>query len=318
MAFKYIQYAGQEGPLQQVESNIIWYLRDKLLEIGAYYNISSGTIGYDGNDWHKLRPSFQPGKSNFSFWSGRSHQWVWESGVNLSFNGGSQPIRPSGVYINGLFYSTASTTGNFAHHIDYQKGGVQFSGSLNQTLDVRCSRSERAVFVYPQESDEYRKLTSDWLRSRINTPGSGLDNYPMEYKAFLPAVFIDIDDPKTKPYELGSSSKFNNFRVNFDIFAENDAEFKRLRDICYGLEMITIPMFDVNEVSASGDWPLKYNGSLTNDAKMRSVLESVYPYRIGPTQINGQFIETTVSSQKFKPFLPIYRGRVSIDFQIIL
>lgn len=313
MALRHLTYYGQAGITDQIEQNVIWFMRDELLKIGAYFNIASGFLGYNGEDLSLLRPSFQIEHGNFQFWTGLSHQWVWESGLDTSTAAiDAVPIVVSGVYVGTTFYPTATTTGDFAHYIDYNRGGVVFTGSnVASGSVILCERTERAAFIYSTYADEYRKLTQDHLRVLSTTPGSGLDNYSPENRAMLPAIFVGVIKGNSVPYELGAIINFTSYKVNFDIFAEHVGDLTKLRDACHGLEGSALTMFDVDLASApSGNYPLDFLGRLRDEARLISQLVTLFPFK------TGRFLNNS-TDRMFSPILPLHRARVTIDFEIV-
>jgi hypothetical protein len=311
MVFRNISFFGEVTETKQVRDNIIWYLRDQLLNLGGYINISSGTLDYTGNDVSKLRASYQPEHNNFQFWKGLSHQWVWESGLNPTYSGGSDPIRPSGVWVNGSFVGSGTASGSYQHYIDFNRGGVIFSGAISSGTDVRCYRTERAAFVYSADSSEFRSLNLEHLRMFSFVPGSGSDAISPEYKVHTPAIFVDTTLDHTIPYELGDVVQFKRFKITFDIAAEDGPMLDFLTDICTNMENLTFSMCDIQDVRDNQDMPLDYKGRLTPDAKVRTTLVSMYPWR------QGRFLENSKCT-KFPNILPLRRSRVALDFEVVL
>lgn len=307
MVFRNISYFGEITERRQIRENIIWFLREQLLNMGAYYNITSGTLDYGGYDVSKLRPSYQPEYNNFQFWTGLSHQWIWESGIVPYYSGGSDPIQISGVYVDGNFVPSGSS-GPYEHYIDYTRGGVVFSNPISSGTEVRCYRSERAAFVYPSDSNELRQINLQHLRFVENIPGSGIDAMPPEYKTFLPAIFVDVALNRTVPYELGSCSQFKYYTVTLDIAAEDIDRFDVLRDICINLECQSIRMFNLNDI----DYPLDYLGRLNNNPKVRSELVRDHFWKV------GKFKEKSSRDVQLPNIYPLKRGRVFLDFEVVL
>ena len=310
MALRNINYFGQATNRTHIRENVMWMLKESFINAGGYYNISSGTLGYDGSDLSVMAASYQPEHSNFQFWKGMSHQWVWESGIIPTYTGGSDPIQVSGIYVSGVFYPSGDG-GQYDHYIDYNRGGIVFTSAMPSGLNVFCDRSERATFIYPAESNEYRELLFEQLRLYDNIPGSGLDTISPEFSSFLPAIFVKVDQSRTTPYELGSMAKFVDFRITFDIFSEDLQQLDFLRDSCLSLEGQPMKTFDVNDVSDNNKLPLDYKGRLrTGNALIRSQLLSSYPWK------TGRFLENAVET-KLPDIMPMMRSRVIIDFQIV-
>lgn len=312
MAFRNITYYGEVSALDQVEQNIIWYLNDKLLQAGAYYNITSGFVNYNGEDISRLRPAHVPGFSNGSVWIGNTRRWVWSTGV-VDINAyyiTATPLEVSGVYVNHEFYPL-DTTGTYAHYIDYNRGAVVFNTPIATSSHVYCERTERAAFVYSANSSEYRNFNTEARRYLSFTPGSGLDSYQYKNLSDLPAIFIETSKSTSRAYQLGSLLNMTNFNINMHIFAEDVSDFNVLRDICMGLEGHPVEMFDVN-LAASGYYPLDYLGRLRGSYKTRDQLLNLVPWKT-----NGKFLNNS-SERKYANILPIHRSTISTNFEILL
>jgi hypothetical protein len=312
MAFKNVTYFGHASPLDQVEQNVMWFLKDGLLQVGAYYNINGSFVGYDGEQLAYLYPSYQSEHGRFQFWRGQSHQWVWESGISVGGPIVSPPIAVSGVYVSGAFYPTATTTGVYEHYVDYNRGGIVFSSPRASGLNLECHRTERAAFVYSAHSDEYRRISYNHLRAVKSPPGSGVDTVSPENKSFLPAIFITVKRGEARPYELGDLVQWTNYNLAFDVMAQSTSDFHRLRDICLGLEEHAFTMFNVNQAAASGGgYPLDYLGRLRDSAETYTSLKTNYPWKIG--RFTGPTYEEIIPQA-----LPLHRARIVMGFELVL
>jgi len=308
MALKNITYFGQATNRTQVRENIIWYLKDAFLNAGGYYNITSGVLILDGTgfrDSSLLEPT-----SDSRRWRGISHDWVWETGINPSYAGGEGPFRVSGVYVEDVFYPTG-TVGNYAHTVDYNQGCIVFNSPVPSGTKVWAERSERAAFVYPAESNEYRQIMYEHRRVFDDHPGSGQDIFPQTLKAFLPAVFIDVSHKNNRAYELGSSSQRKTFGIEAQVFSEDLSQFDFLRDACISLENGAFMMFDANQVSANNAYPHTFSGTLSSEnAQMFSGLVDLYPWK------RGNFTDRVVERSQFSP-LPLQVSTINLEFQLV-
>lgn len=309
MVLKNVNYFGQATNRTQIRENLIWYLRDSFLNAGGYYNISSGTIGFDGTDVSLLQPSYSPDHSSYTVWRGLSHEWVWEDSINPTYSDSVNPTRVTGVYVDDVFYPTG-TTGTYEHKVDYNRGSIVFSNALSSGTKVWTERTERAAFVYPSESNEYRKIVYEHERVFNDHPGSGQDTFASSLKAFMPSVFIDVTHGKNTPYEIGSSAHFKKFRINCEIFSEDLRQFDFLRDACIGLENQAFTMFDSNEIQTSGDYPLKYDGTLNPNPQSFSGLVDLYPWK------KGSFLDMVLEKNIYSP-LPLHVASIHLEFEIV-
>ena len=314
MAFREIKYLGQYSARSQIRENMIWRLREAFTNIGGYYNISSGTYSYNGvTDMAILKPAFRSEISStstgYKFWQGVSPDWVWET-VSPEYTGGTDRILVSGIHINGQFYPTG-TTGQYSFYVDYARGGVVFNNELNAATQIYCNRSERAVFIYPTKSANYKTIFVEHLKRFENyVPGSGNDALPTELRSFLPAVFVDVTQSNAEPFQLGDITNMQHYTVLLDVIAEDPALHDTLVDSALSLASQGIKMFDVNQVVQNKQLPLNYKGELEN-ATTSDALYASYPWKTGRFDNNPIEIEGYTA-------LPLYKSTVTIDFEIVL
>jgi hypothetical protein len=306
MPFKNVTFFGQVTDSSIIEENVVWYIRDGLLDIGAFYNMSGAIVDRHGVAVNELRPSYLPGSSGFQFWTGRSHQWVWESGVSPTYAGAVPPIVVSGVYVTGAFIPTG-TTGTNEIRVDYNRGGVYF---VNRTFAsgtaITCNRSERAAFVYPGDSNEARAITNGHLAAlNVYPPGSGEDVQAREFRTYLPAIVVDVELVNTTPYELGSSVQHVDYKVIMNVYSEDKGTYEVLMDACRGLRKKGFTMFDPNDLETNTAYPLDYLGQRRFDNSSRDRMVELYPWK------RGQFGETPRTST-FPSLMPVHRGQVSL------
>ena len=305
-----INYFGELTPRSIIRENIIAALSQAMIDAGGYYNLPTGTFGFDGNDWSQLRPSYRPEFENFRFWAGMSSNWVWES-QNATYTGGASPLVPSGIWVSGTFYPERGG-GVYDHYIDYAKGGIVFTSPKPSGLNIYCPRAERAGFIYPSTSPEYRKIFNAHLRNwQDSLPGSGYDEMPQEIKAFLPAVFIDIKRAGGIPYEMGSSIRMDRYTVSFDIITEDMIHYDFLMDCCTALQANSIKAYDPNKVYASGFYGLNYDGTLNPSGLSLTERSNDYFWKY------LRFTEDSVEMDSFVA-LPLIRGGISVDLEVFI
>lgn len=272
--------------------NIIEFMKWGLLEVGAFYNIEKDQLNHLGENESVLRRVNYPGQTPNTIFKGAKNDWVYETGINLKYSGGSQPIRPTGVFINDV-----PVTSGFK--INYALGAVIFNTTTTGT--VKVPHTLRAVSILTKDSYEYRKITYDWP-NRYNASGHEDD---IEIRAFLPAIFIGLDNYRSKPLELGSRSKITTAQLSFDIYTSNPQEIKKLSDTCYMLESKTVRFFDLPTTPKA----LNSDGTLSTG------------YIPWPSSVSlnyggkGRFKENA-SINKIPTSLPIFHTRATIGLEI--
>ena len=310
MLFRGIERFGQLTTRSLIRENIISSLSQAMIDAGGYYNFSTGTLGYGGFNFSQLRPSYRPEVSDFRFWAGNSSNWVWES-QSPTYTGGAAPIQVSGIWVSGQFYYERDG-GAYDHYIDYAKGGILFTNPKPSGLNVFCQHSERAGFVYPSTSPEYRKLFNAHLRNwRGSPPGSGYDEIPQEIKTFLPGIFVDIKRKEGVPYELGSAVRMDKYSVSFDIITEDMIHYDFLMDCCTSIQSNTIVGYDANQVYAGGFYGLNYDGSLNSNRLSMQQRANNYFWK------NLRFTEDCFETDSFMA-LPVIRGEIAVDLEIFI
>ena len=117
----------------EIQDNLIEFFDWALLKKGNYFNVSVGETSPDGYDYSQLRLSSNENYTTGTCWEGVRSNWVWQSGVSYSPTPlvGTNNAKPgvSGVYVDDTFYPT-TTTGAYAHHVDYFNGRVVFDSPI--------------------------------------------------------------------------------------------------------------------------------------------------------------------------------------------
>jgi len=295
-----ISFYGDPTLSDIAEKNVSMFLSHGFLELGAFQNVGSGKLGVEGQDLSLLRPVFATGVSNYRVWRSVPHQWVWESNVTLKYPGGSQPFTPSGIYFNGTYVPTGSLVSGTGYYIDLNRGQVVFSNPVPSTSVIQVPHANRAIQIYPMDSNEFRFIETDWRLA--NTSGI----YDSSAKAYLPAIFLEVRSLNTlKGTELGSRGKLARAELNFEIFAENAYELKKLIDILYFLETKSFPFFNLE----NSPRPLNYRGELVNTAATWPIITAQYPYG------NARFMEDAITFKVPNQGAPFFRGRVRIGLE---
>ena len=250
----------------ELQDNIVEFLDWSLLEKGNYMNVSLGELSSDGVDYSKLRISssnmFPSGKA----WEGFRKNWIWQSGVSYSPGPvvSNNNIYPgiSGVYVNNTFYPS-STSGTYAHKIDYYNGRVIFNNTISSNSTVRAEYSYKYInVVYANNLPWMSEVQSSSLDldSDFNVLNKGKYDIPAEARVQLPTIAVEVVPRRSlRGYQLGGG-QFVETDILFHCFAEDEYTRNKLVDIISLQNDKTIYMFNSNEIAKSGAFPLDYRG----------------------------------------------------------
>jgi hypothetical protein len=267
----------------EIQDNIIEFLDWGLLQKGNYQNVTLGELDANSKDASKLRISSNPNYPSGMAWEGFRKNWVWQSGISYS----PQPIVGnnnaipgiSGVYVNNTFYPS-STSGTYAHKVDYYNGRIIFNNPIPTGSTVKAEYSYKYINIIYANS-------LPWLReiqpNSLNIPSSFDSNtkgdfvIPAENRVQLPAIAVEIVPKRTfRGYQLGGG-QWVDTDIIFHCLAEDEFTRNKLVDIISLQNDKTIRMFDSNEIAKSGDFPLDYRGVPVSGAlRYPDILEKYY------------------------------------------
>jgi hypothetical protein len=250
----------------ELQDNIVEFLDWALLEKGNYMNVHLGELSPDGQDYSKLKISSNPNFTSGKAWEGFRKNWVWQSGV--SYNPpptvGSNNTKPgiSGVYVNNTFYSS-TTTGTYAHHVDYYNGRIIFDNPIPTGSKVQAEYSYKYINILYANAlpwlSEIQKNSLD-LDSSFNVINKGKYDLPAEARVQLPAIAVEIVPRRVlRGYQLGGG-QWVDTDIIFHCLAEDEYTRNKLVDIISLQNEKTILTFNSNTLAASGAFPLDYRG----------------------------------------------------------
>lgn len=278
-----------------IQDGLVEYFDWALMEIGNYFNVSKGELSPNGSDYSKLRLSSNDNYQKGQVWEGFRSNWIWQSGISYSPAPivGTNNTRPgiSGVYVNDTFYPI-TTTGTYAHHVDYLNGAVIFDSPIPTGSKVQAEYSYKWINVtyahrlpwLVQLQSKTSQPTTDFLQST-----QGAWNLPPEARLQLPAIAVEtVASRKFKGYQLGGG-QWVYTDVIFHCLAEDDATRNKLVDIISLQNNKVINLFDSNKMSQSGAFPMDYRGFPVSGALR-------YPDVVG--QYNGGSLRLVDSSMQ--------------------
>lgn len=299
---------GQALLSNNLETNLVSWFQWGFLGIGAFFNVTIPSSGAYGGDFHRLRLVKDPYSEDGQVWQGFRQDWVWETGVEYA---AYQPIRVSGVYVNGNFHSVAET-GAYAHHVNYPLGQVVFETPISANSTVTCEYSHRLAHFTTSDIPWWRQLQLDSFRVdnlQFAQAGSGAWSLLAQNRIQLPAVVVEaIPNTSRKGLALGGGAIVRQ-DVLFNIISETPWDRQQLHDIITYQWQKRLVLFEKNWVNAADKFPLDENGSPASGALM-------YPDLIKATGDGGfgwvqlRFEDFRGTAQPHEVTAPLYAATV--------
>jgi hypothetical protein len=250
----------------EIQDNLVEFFDWALLNKGNYQNVTLGELSPNNQDYSKLRPSSNPNFPSGLAWEGFRKNWVWQSGVTFSpppIVGNNNNIPGiSGVYVNNAFYPS-STSGTYAHKVDYYNGRVIFNSPVSSGNVVKAEYSYKYINVIYANSlpwlKEVQYRTMDFPLNFSNT-NKGDFSIPAENRIQLPAIAIEVVPRRTmRGYQLGGG-QWVDTDVLFHCLAEDEFTRNKLIDIVSLQNDKNIGIFDSNVIAQSGKFPIDHLG----------------------------------------------------------
>ena len=251
---------GDNTLTSMLQDNIIEFFDWGLLNKGSYFNINIPTSGQYGGDRHRLRLVDDPNYTKGQVWEGYRSNWVWQSGINQQ----DAPVNVSGVYVNGSFKSKTST-GTYAHHVNYPWGRVVFDSAIPTTSTVTMEYSYKWINVTTANNVPwFRELQSRSQRidsAHFLQDASGDWSQLAGTRFQLPAIAVEmVPKRSSRPYQLGGG-QWVETDVLFHIYAEDEYTRDKLVDVITLQNDKTLYMFDTNRMTTDQRFPLDWRGA---------------------------------------------------------
>lgn len=286
-----------------VKENIASFISYGLLELGAYQNIYKDQLGINGQNMSILRPIDVPGVSGYTQYQGIRADWVWEKNISLK-SSGVQPVVSSGIFVNDVFFPLGVAVSGASWYYNYPRGTVVFSSPLPSSWIVKSEYCVRMVSTYRDDGYVYKHLTSDWLQRNQNT--SGVLDYSIEERAYLPAIFVGIAGYRTiRGTQQGSRGKFTAAQVVFNVLSTSAWDSNQLTDILYFSESKAIQFYNVETAPKA----LNSSGSIADGSR-------TWPYAVSGYALgNGRYAEDAVVQYNGDTLLPARHSRVGVSLE---
>ena len=264
----------------QLEANLVGFFQWGFLGVGGFFNVTVPQSGVYGGKESRLRPVYDPNYTDGQVWEAFRKDWVWETGVEYDH----QPIRVSGVYVDGVFHAV-NETGAYAHHIDYPNGRVVFDNPISTGCVVEAEYSYRLFQLYTADTEWWQKIQTRSFR--VDDPhflqwGSGEWDILAQNRVQLPAIIVEAvpNVASRQGFEIGNSVQTVQQDVLFHVLAEDRFYFKWLHDTITNQKDKRFIGFDKNRMLAADAFPLNQDGSPRESGMM-------YPDLVKPSGEGG-------------------------------
>lgn len=306
---KGVEHIGNALISDQLADNLVAFFDWGLLGVGGFFNVERNQSGVYGGNLSNLRLSDDIYYSQGQVWEGFRANWVWESGVEYNY----QPIKISGVYVNGTFYSS-SASGAYEYSIDYPLGRVVFSNPISVNSTVSLSYSYKYYNFYKSDVPWFRNIVFDSFRNDdvyFQQYGSGVWNTLAQNRVQLPAVIVEpVPDRDFDGMQLGGG-QWMHTDVLFHIFAESPSDRNTIFDVITYQNRKKLVLYDKNRMADDNRFPLTVGGSIASGAL-------TYPLLISSDNYGWKtaFIEK-MSGQTLTNIIPnLYMAVVRATFEI--
>lgn len=207
----------------------------KLLEQGAYVNVTTGTTNNQGKDLSKFYSVSDPALPYpaGSIWQSAFHNFVYESGTTSL----PSPTVISGVYVNGVFMSRGSGL-----HIDFENGRVIFDNPIATTGIVQGNFSYKEyTFVKPDNEVAFKSETKYVENSKVY-----INPFPASPDTiYLPALFIEIEQGNEIPFEFGGP-KTTKPLFKITLLGSNQTHLERIAGEVSRIATTSVPVVAVH------------------------------------------------------------------------
>ncbi len=282
--------------------NVKSWLDYGLLETGAFTVVSFDNVATSGlTNLQRVHDERYGGTGRV--YEGMGH-WVWENSINVLGDNPTMPLVASGVYVNNTFYPTASTSGTYAHKIDFRDGRVVFNNSIPSTAKVKCEYTFRDVATYLVDDPQWKTIVDGYTEKfeKIGSVSpSGMAQYLKDSRVWLPAIVIEVGDRVNMPLQLGGGD-INSFDVNYHLFTDKAFSNRRLCDLLNNQYQTTLTLFNLKTVP----FPYTYEGTIASGALTYPEMSD----RNGPYFWAFGFIEETDGGPRTSA-TDVYRGELS-------
>jgi hypothetical protein len=301
----------------QLENNIVSFLDNGLLKIGAFVNVQESAQNLYGHNMSELRPFENDNYTDYTLWQSARKNWVYENitGVNYS------PISFSGITVSGVsgssFYPGPTGNNTLGYTINYEEGSVIFDTEVSRSSKVTASYSYKLFDVQVANKSPLWKT----LQQKSIDPSNFSNNYftsgnfaiPSEHRTQLPAIIVEsVNRSKNTPWRLGDHSIVSDQKILLHVIAENKADRDKINDILNRQSTRTIQLYDLNKLIESGTYPLNFDGTINPSGLEYDEILANNDYK----WMTGRFKNITVSDMQFYG-IDLYGSTIEITNELI-
>ena len=303
----------------QIEHNIVSFLDDGLLRIGAFGNVLASVSNLYGTNMSELRPVENDSYSDYTLWQAPRKNWVYENVTGVAYS----PIAVSGITVSGVvgpatFYPGPTGNTTLGYTINYEEGSVLFNREVNRSCEVTASYSYKLFDVeVASKSQIWKSIQEDSFDpEHFKNPyyASGDFNIPSEHRVQLPTIVIEsVNRSKNNPWRLGDHSLISDQKVLLHVIAENKSDRDKINDILNRQATRTIDLYDLNKVVQSGTYLLNFDGSVNPSGLQYDEILANSDYK----WVECRFKDITVSDMQFLG-TDLYGSTIQITNELIL
>lgn len=292
-----------------LEENLVGFLRWGLVNAGAFVEVPVRTPGTpDPYGDETLYPVDRDGVAPGRIWEARNPDWCYEVGLDAS----PGPTVASGVYVNGTFHATASTTGPYAHALDFPHGRATFTTPLPPSSVVQVAHAYRRVAVFRPDRPWFRPvvLGQFGVGQSEQLDRAGVIQRLTDDRVRVPLVCVQaLVERSSYGYGLGLGMDIQRRPVLFHLLADSPDDLKNLADAISFQKQSTIRLYDTNGPRLAGVSTLDFAGMPVPSGPQYPDLLDAYPL--------AHAFFASCSGSDVSAALPLFRGIVRAEIEVL-
>jgi len=253
--FRGVTHIRRDNYSQNLLYSTIDWLKWSSLQVGGFQNVAySNASGILGGNFSRLRMTTNPNYTDGQTWEGFQADWVWETGISYV----TQPTFCSGVFVDSVFYPTSTTSGTYAHHVNFPLGRIVFDTAIATSATVEANFAHRTISYARATDPWFREILFDSYsieRSDRLVEGSGQWDQLSQMRRHMPVVGVELAARRYEGYELGSAQHYVYQDVVMYVLAESEDERNQIIDIISQQNNKTIWLYNRGRAKESATYP---------------------------------------------------------------